>query len=178
MRIIAHLDKRTAHSPCLFDLELDISPKDSSFEEEYGRAYVEVITQKLEAVPGFKPARKRLRGCPSVVLRYRRGAGTFSAPDSTGMDWAPHIRVAFANFAQAISEAGSGADGKPAERPEAACRACRHCEERPADARSYTWMGRPIINARLRPYCTLRGDFVSFAIYDGGCEKREPVPQP
>jgi len=174
MRIIVHFDKRTASAPCRYDVELNLSAKDTSLEAEYGRAVADDIARKIAAVEGFEPARKRLRGCPSVVLRYRRGAGEFSAPDATGMDWAPHVRVAFANFVQVLSKAcaKAGADGGK-EEPVASCRSCRHFEQRPNDVRSSTFLGRTIINARLRPYCRLRGAFLTYADYDGGCERKE-----
>lgn len=172
MRIVIHFDKRTAHAPCLFDIELNVAPKDDALRAEFGRATAESIRRRLEGLDGFEPARRRLRGCPSAIMRYHASTGEFDAPDSSGMAWAPHIRVAFANLLTALAEAEPREEE---ERTEAACRGCRHFEERPGLVRSYWFRGRPIINGRTCPYCAhpARDEFLTYAEYSAGCGRRE-----
>ena len=41
MRIVIHMDKRTASAPCKFDLELNTSSGDHTLIVEYGRYMLE-----------------------------------------------------------------------------------------------------------------------------------------
>ena len=168
MRIVIHLDKRTERRPCVFDVELNVSPKDHPTYAEFGRQSAERLRVALAEKLGFEPSRKRLRGVPSVILRYLPHEGRFAEPDMSAVEFAPHVRVAFANLMNTI-EAPECGEAR-AERP---CKGCRHYGER-----TKTWYALPfgrgsVVKGRNEMWCGRRGASLSLTEFQTGCADYE-----
>ena len=173
MRIVVHFDKRTEHAPCLFDFELNTSPKDDPVIVDYGRAFMEKFKSSMANIDGFELARRKLRGVPAFSMRYNRAAGRFDPPCGDNLENAPRIRVALANFMRGFETAlGSGAPAQ-ADADPSACVSCAHFCQRPGRWRSVRFFSRFKLHAKLLPYCRRRDAFLSYADYSAGCADRE-----
>ena len=173
MRIVIHMDKRTASAPCKFDLELDTSSGDHPLIVEYGRYMLDKIRENMGSVPGFEESNKPLRGVPSAKFVFLKNEGRWDLR-ADSFDNAPHYRVALNNFLVAISKELDGMEVP--KQGVSRCESCRHFARRVAHYRA-TWTPfakKSAIGARLTPFCRAKNALLSLVECNKGCDKHEP----
>lgn len=176
MRIVIHLQKRTERKPCVYDVELNVSPKDPQFVADLGRDYARRLSEKLERELGFERSGKRLRGVPSAIVRYHHREGRFET-DVSGMEFAPEFRVALANFFNTMSVPDVKDIGKNIGQEFVfGCDGCAHYGIREGGWRSVWHRGMFGLRGTKLPYCHKRDAFLSYREFVEGCGERTDGP--